>query len=294
MKYTLFTALAAAFTFANAYTTPVGDTPEGNPIGKPGLGEIVPAGSPYTITWNPTTGGTVTLLLLRGPSNNVVPLYPIVEKAPNTGTYTWTPATDLEADVSRYGIQLIDDATGKYQYTTQFGVSNSNPYMGSSSSSAPPLYPLSVPSTSSVSTSCTSSLVPTHSVSTSCTSSLVPTHSVPTYAVSSGYPTAIGGLVTSGTVLYSTSMVTVTSCGPTVTNCPGKPYTTPATVWTSPAWNGTATKLANPTGYPSAIPSTNVTKPSIPVIPVSPGAGDKVRVGGVMLVVMVAGLALLL
>ncbi|KAG0643320.1 Ser-Thr-rich glycosyl-phosphatidyl-inositol-anchored membrane family-domain-containing protein [Tuber brumale] len=279
MKYTLFTVLAAALTsFANAYTTPVGD-PEGNPISKPGLGEIVPVGSPYTITWNPTTQGTVTLLLLRGPSTNVVPLYPIVEKAPNTGTFSWTPAADLEADVSRYGIQLIDDATGKYQYTTQFGISNSNPSVVSSSSAPPSLSLLSAP-TSSVSTS-------------SCTS-LVPTHSVPTYAVPSGTHTAIGGLHTSGTVLYSTSLVTVTSCGPAVTNCPGKPYTTPAAVWTSPAWNATVTKLANPTGYPSAIPSTNVTKPSTPVIPISPGAGDKVRVGGVMLVVMVAGLALLL
>ena len=51
MKYTLFTVLATAFTsFANAYTTPVGD-PQGNPIYKPGLNEIVPVGSPYTITW---------------------------------------------------------------------------------------------------------------------------------------------------------------------------------------------------------------------------------------------------
>ncbi|CUS15065.1 unnamed protein product [Tuber aestivum] len=268
MKYTLFTVLAAAFTsFANAYTTPVGD-PEGNPIAKPGLGEIVPVGSPYTITWNPTTEGTVTLVLLRGPSTNVIPLYPIVEKIPNTGTYSWTPATDLEADVSRYGIQLIDDATGKYQYTTQFGISNSNPSVPSSSSSSPSISPASV--------------TPTYSKSSS--SVYVPSSST----------TATSGYVTSGTIIYSTSMLTVTSCGAAVTNCPGKPYTTPP-VWINPASNTTVSKPVYPTGgYPTAVPSTNVTKPSVPVIPVSPGAGDKVRVGSVMLVVMVAGFALLL
>ena len=48
----------AAFVFAayagltSAYTTPVGATPSGNPISAPGLNEIVPAGTPFTITWN--------------------------------------------------------------------------------------------------------------------------------------------------------------------------------------------------------------------------------------------------
>lgn len=31
---------------------PAGDTPSGNPIAAPGLGQIVPAGTPFTITWN--------------------------------------------------------------------------------------------------------------------------------------------------------------------------------------------------------------------------------------------------
>ena len=36
----------------------------------------------------------------------------------------WTPDTSLEADTLRYGLQLIVDATGQYQYSTQFGISN--------------------------------------------------------------------------------------------------------------------------------------------------------------------------
>lgn len=104
----------------------VGDTPSGNPIAKPGLNEIVPVGKPYAITWQPTTTGCtkVDLVLLRGPAENIKPLYAIVEGASNTGSFSWTPASDLEPDTTHYGIQLICDESGAYQYTTQFGISN--------------------------------------------------------------------------------------------------------------------------------------------------------------------------
>lgn len=118
----LFTAGLAALT--SAYHAPVGD-PSGNPIVKPSLNEIVPVGKPYAITWTPTTTGPVTILLLRGPSTNVVPIgAPIASSIDNTGTFEWTPPTTLEADTSHYGIQLIVDATGQFQYSTQFGISN--------------------------------------------------------------------------------------------------------------------------------------------------------------------------
>jgi len=131
-----FTAalFAAAASLVSAVVTPVGD-PSGNPIAKPSLGEIVPAGTPYAITWSPTTVGPVTILLLRGPSNNVVPIETLVEGLDNTGTYMWTPSLSLEDDVSRYGLQLIVEATGQYQYSTQFGISNPG-RVGSSSGSA--------------------------------------------------------------------------------------------------------------------------------------------------------------
>lgn len=118
----LFTAGLAALT--SAYHAPVGD-PSGNPINTPSLNELVPAGKPYAITWTPTTTGSVTILLLRGPSTNVVPIgAPIASGIDNTGTFEWTPPTTLEPDTSHYGIQLIVDATGQFQYSTQFGIEN--------------------------------------------------------------------------------------------------------------------------------------------------------------------------
>jgi len=134
MQFSVAVFVAAAFAgLANAYTQPVGN-PEGNPISAPGLNQIVPEGEPFTITWQATTPGTVTLVLLQGPSTNVKPLYPIVQNYPNNGKYVWTPSTDLTPDTTHYGIQLIVDATGQYQYSTQFGISG--PAGGSSNSAA--------------------------------------------------------------------------------------------------------------------------------------------------------------
>lgn len=69
--FSLFTAgLACLVPFTTAYTKPTGDAPEGNAIYQPGLNSIVPAGENFTVTWDPTTKGTVTLVLLKGPSTN--------------------------------------------------------------------------------------------------------------------------------------------------------------------------------------------------------------------------------
>jgi hypothetical protein len=141
MQLSLAAIVAAAFTsLASAYTQPVGAQPSGNPTSHPALAEQVPVGVPFDITWTPTTPGTVTILLLNGPSTNIQVLYPIVEKISNSGSYSWTPKTNLAADVTHYGIQIIDDATGAYQYSPQFGIKNTASASGSAagSTSAPP------------------------------------------------------------------------------------------------------------------------------------------------------------
>ncbi|KAJ5586938.1 Ser-Thr-rich glycosyl-phosphatidyl-inositol-anchored membrane family-domain-containing protein [Penicillium hispanicum] len=124
MRFTtaaIFSTLAA---FAAAYTKPdYSQSPDGNPIYTPSLNEQVPEGEPFQITWDPTVGDKVSLVLLRGPSSDVVPLETIVEDIDNTGSYTWTPGTNLEVDTTHYGLLLVVEGTGQYQWSTQFGIS---------------------------------------------------------------------------------------------------------------------------------------------------------------------------
>jgi hypothetical protein len=119
---TFFAGFAAAQIHA-----PVGE-PSGNPITRP-LNEVVPTCEQFTITWQPTTPNTVSVLLLKGPSTNVVKFGPsLAEGIANSGSLAWTPASTLEATngPNGYGIQIIDDVTGQYQYSTQFGISAGN------------------------------------------------------------------------------------------------------------------------------------------------------------------------
>ncbi|CAG8888245.1 unnamed protein product [Penicillium egyptiacum] len=137
MRFSVATAFSALVAVAAAYTAPdYTQNPSGNAIVSPGLNEIVPEGKAYTIKWTPTTTGPISLVLLRGPSNNVVPLKTLAESIPNSGEFKWTPGSDLEADTSHYGLLLVVEGTGQYQYSTQFGLSAA-PGSGSSSSAGP-------------------------------------------------------------------------------------------------------------------------------------------------------------
>jgi hypothetical protein len=208
----LFTAGLAALT--SAYHVPVGD-PSGNPITKPGLSEIVPAGKPYTITWTPTTTGPVTILLLRGPSTNVVPIGgPIASSIDNTGTFEWTPPTTLEPDTTHYGIQLIVDATGQFQYSTQFGISNPN-YASASGASS-----LIASATGSTANSTAPSSTPAASISLTTTVSLTP------YGTATSYYVASTGAPANSSVVLPTKSMSVPSS--LLTSATGAGASTPA------------------------------------------------------------------
>jgi hypothetical protein len=43
------------------------------------------------------------------------------------GWFMWTPKQSLVADTTGYGLRIDVDGTQDYQYSTQFGISNSNP-----------------------------------------------------------------------------------------------------------------------------------------------------------------------
>ncbi|KAJ4991160.1 hypothetical protein SVAN01_03288 [Stagonosporopsis vannaccii] len=230
----LFTSIAAAQLHA-----PVGE-PAGNPITRP-LNEVVPACKAFTITWQPTTSNTVSLLLLRGPSTNVVPIQTLAEGINNSGSFSWTPASSLEADVSRYGLQLIDDVTGQYQYSTQFGISKEDCAVVVSSSSTPapsstPAGESSTPAGYPVASS-TPAGYPVASSSVVKTSSVAPyPTTVKTVATSSAHVASTGAPGYNSTIVQPTGSLTVpnslrpsaTGAGNGTTTGPGLPESTGA------------------------------------------------------------------
>ncbi|KAF3050616.1 hypothetical protein E8E11_010419 [Didymella keratinophila] len=207
-----FASIAAAQLHA-----PVGE-PAGNPITRP-LNEVVPACKAFTITWQPTTTNTVSLLLLRGPSTNVVPIQTLAEGITNSGSFAWTPASSLEADSSRYGLQLIDDVTGQYQYSTQFGISKDDCAIVVSSSSVAPVasstpagYPVasSSPAGYPVKSSSAGYPVASSSVVKSTPVAPYPT-TVKTVGTSSAYVASTGAPVYNSTIIKPTGSLTVPS-----------------------------------------------------------------------------------
>lgn len=134
MRFSVATTISALVALAAAHTQPdYNQNPTGNAITSPGLNEIVPEGKSYTIKWTPTTEGPISLVLLRGPSTNVQPLKTLAEQIPNSGEFKWTPGSDLTPDTTHYGLLLVVEGTGQYQYSTQFGLSAA---AGASSSAA--------------------------------------------------------------------------------------------------------------------------------------------------------------
>ncbi|KAH8428104.1 GPI anchored serine-threonine rich protein [Aspergillus melleus] len=137
MRFSVAAIFSVVAALASAHRDPdYSQAPTGNAIYTPGLNQQVEAGQNFVITWDPTTKGPVSLVLMRGPSTNVVPIDTIAEQIPNSGRFEWTPSTSLEDDVTHYGLLLIDEGTGQYQYSTQFGVKNPNQAVSSSSSSS--------------------------------------------------------------------------------------------------------------------------------------------------------------
>ncbi|KAI5848593.1 Ser-Thr-rich glycosyl-phosphatidyl-inositol-anchored membrane family-domain-containing protein [Morchella snyderi] len=285
MQFSILATFSSLIALAAAYTTPVGSDPQGNPISAPGLNQQVPKGSPFTITWTPTSApNTVTLVLMRGPATNVVPLSVIVEKVPNTGSYTWTPASGLEVDITGYGIQLIDDVTGFYQYTTQFGIA-ADPNAVSSS----------VPATTS--TTSTTSTTPVASSSTVPTTSSTITTDVTSSSTTASTSSTSLTVKPMDTVVYSTVIATVTSCPASVSNCPGRTVAPVSSVPTSSviatSWANSTMATATGTKNATGVASTGFAVSTTASPSQFTGAGDKIRVGCAMGAVLVAALGML-
>jgi hypothetical protein len=228
------TAIVALFAgLAAAQHAPVGE-PKGNPITRP-LTEIVPACKAFTITWQPTTPNSVSLVLLRGPAENIKPLATIVTGISNSGSFQWTPSSALEADTTHYGLQIIDDVTGQFQYSNQFGISKGpecNGVVASSAVSTPygGGYPVSTPVPSSK-------------------------------ASSAGYPVgspAPSSKANSTTIVTKTTPIVLSTGAPVANSTvlqPTKPLTVPGSLLPSGTSSPSATKSSPPesTGAASSL-----------------------------------------
>ena len=112
-------ALLPAF----GHTQPSGAGPAGNPFISPAEGEAVSNSQSVILRWTPTTSGTVDLVLNKGSPPQLTPLYPLVEKLANNGSFAWRPCQNLPTGLAKYTVKLIAERAGQYdtyQYSNTF------------------------------------------------------------------------------------------------------------------------------------------------------------------------------
>jgi len=167
MHSTLFFAAGLA-SLASAFTQP--GTQTWGALLTPDTSDSVTQGKDFTITWDPashpTDGVTVSLVLCHGPGSNcVLSDTAIAEGVPaDQKSYDWkVPCTltpGVQSTSTGYGMLIIVDGTGEFQYSTQFSVLENDACASSSGSGT-------VTSSATASTSSVTSLISTITKSTS-------------------------------------------------------------------------------------------------------------------------------
>jgi hypothetical protein len=267
MRFSTASLFSAVVAVAAAYTIP-GTQPdytkatEGHAIYTPGLQQQVPKCAPFDITWSKDTGDKVTLVLLRGPSTNVVPIATIADSIDNTGSYSWTPSTGLEVDTTHYGILLSVEGSGVYQYSTQFGISAGECASSSTSTTAVETTTAAAETTTAAPASTPATIV---TVIDDVTTTYGPEEASSTASVSAATTTVAAETTTAAasySTVWSTFESTTTICpetestaAPTTTNVVVPPVSTrvpirPSTMRSSAAPSGVAA-----TGTASVSPS---------------------------------------
>jgi len=121
---------AGLATFASAFTQPKDQT--WGPLLTPDTSDSVTQGKDFTVTWDPeshpTDGVTVSLVVCHGPGSNcVLSDTAIAEGIPaSQKSFDWkVPCTltpGVQSTSTGYGMLIIVDGTGEFQYSTQFSV----------------------------------------------------------------------------------------------------------------------------------------------------------------------------
>ncbi|KAJ5312323.1 hypothetical protein PENANT_c011G01674 [Penicillium antarcticum] len=141
-------AIASASSTANSFNIPTN-------------GYTFKVGESTTLTWTPTTSGTVTLRLQWGAVTTANSGSVLASNIANDGSYTWDVPSSLAAQPD-YTIEIISDVdTSDYNFLPRFTVEGSTVSVSTSTASK----------TSSTSSESTSSATPTTTMTTESSSS---------------------------------------------------------------------------------------------------------------------------
>ncbi|CAG8904062.1 unnamed protein product [Penicillium egyptiacum] len=196
MRFFISFAVAAMAAVASANS-------KANPFSIPTEGYTFKVGEPTALTWQPTTGGTVSLILqwgavMTGNSGTV-----IASSIENDGSYTWNVPAKLAAQPD-YTIRIVsDEDINDYNYIGRFTVEGSTVSVTSSSASS-----TSASTSTESSTSATSTTTSEKSTSTSSEST---TSSATTMATASSTVASTSASATETSESSSTAEPTSTS-----------------------------------------------------------------------------------
>ncbi|GIJ90752.1 hypothetical protein Asppvi_009714 [Aspergillus pseudoviridinutans] len=129
MRSVIFLSLSALAAIAAAAS-------KSNPFNIPANGYQFAAGQPTTLSWDPTTSGTVTLKLQWGTVFTADSGSTIVSSIPNSGSYTWDVPSDIAARPD-YTVEIISDAdSSETNYLNRFTVAGATGIVSSSTATA--------------------------------------------------------------------------------------------------------------------------------------------------------------
>ncbi|KAJ5728629.1 uncharacterized protein N7483_003137 [Penicillium malachiteum] len=161
--------MRAAIFAAVAFSALVAADDTANPFDNPEGGYTFTAGSPTTLTWDPTTSGTIDLRLQWDTVTTPETGESIVSDYDNTGSYTWDVPSDLVAG-REYTVEILDSSdTNDYNFLPYFTVAGATASASATATSTSSSSTSTSTSTTSTSTS-TSSSSSTTATSTSTSS----------------------------------------------------------------------------------------------------------------------------
>ncbi|KNG87865.1 GPI anchored protein, partial [Aspergillus nomiae NRRL 13137] len=142
-----------------------------NPFNIPAEGYSFEAGEPTTLSWKPTTEGTVSLKLQWGAVLTANTGTTIAKNIANSGSFTWTPPANLAAQPD-YTIEIFnDDDTSEVNYLPRFTVAGATAAPSTTASATTTAETTSATESATETTTNTKSATETHTTLTKATAS---------------------------------------------------------------------------------------------------------------------------